>query len=157
MGKNGHVHFSDETRQAALFETMILAAGSDGDVSKVEVEEIYRRVFERPEFHGIHASDLRQAISRAAQQVAQVGDLSSILSSIAERLPDRASRELAFGLAASVAWADGPAHPSPRGGAPQGSAADVRAGRRRGRPAVRAGRRDGPASPDRGPLKQSPL
>ena len=71
MGKNGHVHFSDETRQAALFETMILAAGSDGDVSRVEVEEIYRRVFERPEFHGIHASDLRQAISHAAQKVAQ--------------------------------------------------------------------------------------
>jgi uncharacterized tellurite resistance protein B-like protein len=111
MGKNGHVHFSDETRQAALFETMILAAGSDGDVTKVEVEEIYRRVFERPEFHGIHANDLRQAISRAAQQVAQVGDLSSILSSIAERLPDRPSRELAFGLAASVAWADRRTHP----------------------------------------------
>lgn len=106
MGKNGHVHFSDETRQAALFETMILAAGSDGDVSRVEVEEIYRRVFERPEFHGIHASDLRQAISHAAQQVAQAGDLSNILASIAERLPDRPSRELAFGLAASVALAE---------------------------------------------------
>lgn len=106
MGKNGHVHFSDETRQAALFETMILAAGADGDVSRVEVEEIYRRVFERPEFHGIHASDLRQAISHAAQQVAQAGDLPSILASLAERLPDRPSRELAFGLAASVALAD---------------------------------------------------
>src|SRR5216684_8202955 len=88
MGKNGHVHFSDETRQAALFETMILAAGSDGDVSKVEVEEIYRRVFERPEFHGIHANDLRQAISRAAQHVAQVGELPVILQSISERLED---------------------------------------------------------------------
>jgi len=109
MGKNGHVHFSDETRQAALFETMILAAGSDGDVSKVEVEEIYRRVFERPEFHGIH---VRQAISHAAQQVARAGELSSILSSIAERLPDRPSRELAFGLAASVAWADQRTPPS---------------------------------------------
>ena len=106
MGKNGHVHFSDETRQAALFETMILAAGADGDVSRVEVEEIYRRVFERPEFNGIHATDLRQAIAHAAQQVAQAGDLPSILTSIAERLPDRPSRELAFGLAASVALAD---------------------------------------------------
>ena len=112
MGKNGHVHFADETRQAALFETMILAAGSDGDVSKVEVEEIYRRVFERPEFRGIHATDLRQAISHAAQQVARTGELSSILSSIAERLPDRPSRELAFGLAASVAWADQRTPPS---------------------------------------------
>ena len=112
MGKNGHVQFSDETRQAALFETMILAAGSDGDVTRVEVEEIYRRVFERPEFHGIHANDLRQAISHAAQKVAQAGELSYILSSIAERLPDKASRELAFGLAASVAWSDRRTSPS---------------------------------------------
>jgi uncharacterized tellurite resistance protein B-like protein len=106
MGKNGHVHFSDETRQAALFETMILAAGADGDVSRVEVEEIYRRVFERPEFHGIHASDLQKAIAHAAQQVAQAGDLANALASIAERLPDRASRELAFALAAAVAQAE---------------------------------------------------
>src|SRR5205823_3413562 len=70
-----------------------------------------RRVFERPEFHGIHASDLRQAISRAAQQVSQVRDLSVILDSMAQRLPDRPSRELAFGLAASVAWADRRSHP----------------------------------------------
>jgi uncharacterized tellurite resistance protein B-like protein len=112
MGKNGHVHFSDETRQAALFETMILAAASDGNVSKIEVEEIYRRVFERPEFHGIHADDLRHAISHAAQQVANAGELSYVLTSIAERLPDKASRELAFGLAASVAWSDRRTSPS---------------------------------------------
>src|SRR5262249_16254168 len=111
MGRNGQVHFADETRQAALFEIMILAAGSDGDVSKVEAQEICRGVFERPEFHGIHASDLRQAISRAAQQVSQAGELSVILESMAQRLPDRPSRELAFGLAASVAWADRRSHP----------------------------------------------
>jgi hypothetical protein len=77
----------------------------------VEVEEIYRRVFERPEFQGIQASDLRQAIAHAAQKVANAGELSYILPSIAERLPDKASRELAFGLAASVAWADRRTHP----------------------------------------------
>jgi hypothetical protein len=106
MGKNGQSNFSDHTRQAALFETMILAAASDGDVTKNEVEEIYRQVFERPEFDGIHASALKQAIADAAQQVANAGELSRILPSIADRLPDRPSRELAFGLAASVAWSD---------------------------------------------------
>ena len=106
MSKDGHIRFSDQTRQAALFETMILAAGSDGSVSKVEVEEIYRRVFERPEFHGIHANDLKEAISHAAQQVAKAGELANVLDSLAERLPDKASRELAFGLAASVVVAD---------------------------------------------------
>jgi uncharacterized membrane protein YebE (DUF533 family) len=106
MSKDGHVHFADRTRQAALFETMILAAGSDGRVSKVEVEEIYRRVFERPEFRGIHAGDLRTAIAHAAQQVSKAAGLEEVLPSIAARLPDKESRELAFGLAASVITAD---------------------------------------------------
>jgi uncharacterized tellurite resistance protein B-like protein len=102
-----HVHFADSTRQAALFETMILAAAADGRVDKVEVEEIYRRVFERPEFHGIHADDLKTAIEHAARRVAEAHSLEHILPSIVDRLPDKASRELAFGLAASVIVVDG--------------------------------------------------
>jgi uncharacterized tellurite resistance protein B-like protein len=102
-----HVHFGDSTRQAALFETMILAAAVDGAVNKPELEEIYRRVFERPEFHGIHADDLRAAIENAARRVAEAHSLEHILPSIVDRLPDKASRELAFGLAASVIVADG--------------------------------------------------
>src|SRR5579872_4834768 len=31
-----HIHFGDRTRQAALFETMILVAGADGTVTKDE-------------------------------------------------------------------------------------------------------------------------
>jgi uncharacterized membrane protein YebE (DUF533 family) len=106
MGKDGHVQFADRTRQAALFETMILAAWSDGRVTKIEVEEIYRRVFERPEFHGIQAGDLKEAIAHAAQQVSNGSVLDEVLPSIAARLPDKQSRELAFGLAASVITAD---------------------------------------------------
>ncbi|MBS2025024.1 MAG: tellurite resistance TerB family protein [Deltaproteobacteria bacterium] len=107
-----HVHFGDETRQAALFETMVLVAGADGVVSKDEVEEIYRRVFERPEFQGIHANDLKEAISHAAKNVAKAKDLGHILPTLSQRLPDQASRNLAFGLACSVAMADHRAHPS---------------------------------------------
>jgi uncharacterized tellurite resistance protein B-like protein len=112
MTKNGRVHFEDKTSQAALFETMILAAGSDGNVTKVEVEEIYRRVFERPEFEGIHAQDLKQAISHAAQMVAKAKGLGEVLPSIAQRLPEKSSRELAFGLAASIVTADAKMPPS---------------------------------------------
>ena len=61
MTTNSHVHFKDSTSQAALFETMILAAAADGRVERVEVGEIYRQVFNRPEFHGIHADDLKKA------------------------------------------------------------------------------------------------
>jgi uncharacterized tellurite resistance protein B-like protein len=107
-----HIHFSDSTQQAALFETMILAAAADGRVDRVEVEEIYRRVFERPEFHGIHADDLKKAIEHAAKRVAEAHSLEHILPSIVDRLPDRASRELAFGLAASIALADGKTPPA---------------------------------------------
>jgi uncharacterized tellurite resistance protein B-like protein len=107
-----HVHFGDTTRQAALFETMILVAGADGLVTREEVEEIYRRVFERPEFKGIHAKDLKDAIGHAAQQVAKAKDMEHILPSLAERLPDGPSRRLAFGLAASVAMADRKTHPA---------------------------------------------
>ncbi len=108
---SNHVHFNDQTRQAALFETMILAAAADGRVDKVEVEEIYRRVFERPEFHGIQAEDLKTAIEHAAKRVAEAHSLEHILPSIVDRLPDKASRELAFGLAASVVVADGKTPP----------------------------------------------
>jgi uncharacterized tellurite resistance protein B-like protein len=109
---NSHVHFHDSTKQAALFETMILAAAADGAVERVEVEEIYRQVFERPEFHGIHADDLKKAIEHAAKRVAEAHSLEHILPSIVDRLPDKASRELAFGLAASIAIADGKTPPA---------------------------------------------
>jgi uncharacterized tellurite resistance protein B-like protein len=111
MTDKGRIHFGDSSRQAALFETMILAAAADGSVDRVEVEEIYRQVFERPEFHGIHADDLKLAIEHAAKRVAEAHSLEHILPSIVDRLPDKASRELAFGLAASVVVADGKAPP----------------------------------------------
>jgi uncharacterized tellurite resistance protein B-like protein len=110
--QKSHIHFNDKTRQAAMFETMILAAAADGSVERVEVEEIYRRVFERPEFHGIHAADLKEAIEHAAKRVAEAHSLEHILPSIVDRLPDKASRELAFGLAASVCVADGKTPPA---------------------------------------------
>src|SRR2546423_4464742 len=91
---------------------MILAAAADGAVDKVELQEIYRRVFERPEFHGIQAEDLKKAVEPAAKRVAEAHSLEHILPSIVDRLPDKASRELAFGLAASVGLADGKAPPA---------------------------------------------
>ncbi|HET7788399.1 MAG TPA: tellurite resistance TerB family protein [Myxococcales bacterium] len=104
---NPRIHFNDSSRQAAMFETMVLAAAADGAIDKVELEAIYRLVFERPEFHGIHADDLRKAIEHAARRVAEAHSLEHILPSIVDRLPDKESRELAFGLACAVIVADG--------------------------------------------------
>lgn len=103
---NQHIHFEGKSRQAALLETMLLAAGADGAVSKIELEDIYRRVFERPEFEEIHARDLRDAIAQAAQRISSAHDLEHVLPSLAERLPDADSRALAFALAASVSVSD---------------------------------------------------
>jgi len=50
---------------------------------------------------------LKQAITHAATRVAQAQDLMHLLPTLAERLPDKPSRELAFGLAASVIVVDG--------------------------------------------------
>jgi uncharacterized tellurite resistance protein B-like protein len=112
MTTNDHIHFKDSTLQAALFETMILAAAADGSVERVEVEEIYRQVFNRSEFHGIHADDLKKAIEHAAKRLAEAHSLEHILPSIVDRLPDKPSRELAFGLAVAVVIADGRTPPS---------------------------------------------
>ncbi len=101
-----HVHFGDHTRQAALFEAMLLAAGADGQVTKHEIETIYRQVAAHPAFHGIQAGDLRKALSHAADRVTAAHDLDHLLPSLADRIPDQPSRKLAFRLAAGVATTD---------------------------------------------------
>jgi hypothetical protein len=47
------------------------------------------------------------AIEHAARRVAEAHSLEHIVPSIVDRLPDKASRELAFGLAASIMVVDG--------------------------------------------------
>ena len=47
----------------------------------------------------------------SAEQVAKAKDLAHILPTLSSRLPDEASRKLAFGLACSVVMADKRAHP----------------------------------------------
>jgi uncharacterized tellurite resistance protein B-like protein len=106
-----HIQFSDHSKQAALFETMLLVAGADGRITRNEIDEIYRRVFERPEFKGIGAQDLKDALNRAADQLQRGNGLDQVLDSLAKRLPDLPSRRLAFGLAAAVATADRKALP----------------------------------------------
>jgi hypothetical protein len=100
-----HIQFGHKSRQAALLETMILVAGADGRVTRAEIDEIYRRVFERPEFKGIQARDLKDALSHAAEQVQNGKKLDGVLKSLVARLPDATARRLAFGLAAAVATA----------------------------------------------------
>jgi uncharacterized tellurite resistance protein B-like protein len=93
-------------RNAALVETMLLAAMADGSVSQLEMQTLLRRVIERPEFEGTKPDELNALVESSARHLAEAKDLQHILSSLRTRLPDHKTRMLAFGLAAAVAFAD---------------------------------------------------
>ncbi len=93
-------------RNAALVETMLLAAMADGSVSQREMQTLLRRVIERPEFEGTRPDELNALVESSAQHLAEAKDLQQILASLRTRLPDHKNRMLAFGLAAAVAFAD---------------------------------------------------
>jgi uncharacterized tellurite resistance protein B-like protein len=93
-------------RNAALIETMLLAAIADGSVSQREIQTLLRRVIERPEFEGTSAQELNALVETSAQRLSEATDLQAVLASLRSRLPDHKNRMLAFGLAAAVAFAD---------------------------------------------------
>jgi len=93
-------------RNAALIEAMLLAAIADGKVSEREMEVLLARVLERPEFEGTQAEELNALVEASARKLAASKDFESILKSLRQRLPDHATRMLAFGLAAAVAFAE---------------------------------------------------
>jgi len=93
-------------RNAALIETMLLAAMADGNVSQVEMQTLIRRVIERPEFEGTHPDELNALVEASVAKLAGSKSLDAILQSLRERLPDHKNRMLAFGLAAAIAFAD---------------------------------------------------
>lgn len=93
-------------RNAALVETMLLAAIADGQVSQGEMQTLLRRVIERPEFEGTRPDELNALVEASASKLSRAHDLQEILASLRSRLPDHKNRMLAFGLAAAVALAD---------------------------------------------------
>lgn len=95
-----------EDRNAALVESMLLAAMADGKVTSVEMKALLRRVVERPEFEGMKIEDLTKLVEICADRLAEAKTLEEILASLRDRLPDHRNRMLAFGLATSVALAD---------------------------------------------------
>ncbi len=93
-------------RNGALVEMMLLAAMADGSISDIEMQTLLRRVIERPEFEGTRSDELNALVEGSAKSLASAKNLSAILTSLRERLPDHKNRMLAFGLAAAVAFAD---------------------------------------------------
>lgn len=97
---------SRKERNAALVEAMLMAASADGSVSDSEMQTLLRRVIERPEFEGTKPEELNALVEGSARALSKARSLESVLQSLRERLPDHKNRMLAFGLAASVAFAD---------------------------------------------------
>lgn len=93
-------------RNAALVDAMLLAATADGDIGKVELNQLLKRVLERPEFEGVSADELSILIETAARRLSRARDLEDILRQLKERLPEHRNRLLAFGMASAVALAD---------------------------------------------------
>ncbi len=93
-------------RNAALIETMLLAASADGHVDPVELRVLIARVIERPEFEGTSAEALNELVESSVRRLAGARQLEDVLGSLRDRLPEHRNRLLAFGLASSVAFAD---------------------------------------------------
>lgn len=93
-------------RNAALVEAMLLAASADGHVQATELQVLIARVLERPEFEGTDAKALNALVEDSAKRLSQAKQLEQVLASLRERLPEHRNRLLAFGLAASIAFAD---------------------------------------------------
>lgn len=93
-------------RNAALVETMLLAASADGRIEPKELQVLIARVIERPEFEGTDAETLNTMLENGAKRLASAKQLDDVLASLKERLPEHRNRLLAFGLAAAVAFGD---------------------------------------------------
>jgi tellurite resistance protein len=93
-------------RNAALVETMLLAASADGRIDPKELQLLIARVIERPEFEGTDAEALNAMLEHGARRLSEAKRLEDVLATLNERLPERRNRLLAFGLAASVAFGD---------------------------------------------------
>ena len=97
---------SSAERNAALVEVMLLAAMADGQLTESAIQELLRRILERPEFDGTHPQELSGLVEKGVSTLAAAPNLENILQGLRERLPTHQNRMLAFGLAASVALAD---------------------------------------------------
>jgi len=101
-----HAVKARQERNAALVESMLLAAIADGNVSEIEMQTLLRRIIERPEFEGTRPDELNALVENSVRRLSEAKSLDAILKSLRERLPDHKNRMLAFGLAAAVALAD---------------------------------------------------
>lgn len=93
-------------RNAALIEAMLLAASADGRIEARELRVLIARVIERPEFEGTDAEALNALVEDSALRLSRAKNLEEVLASLRDRLPEHRNRLLAFGLAASIAFAD---------------------------------------------------
>jgi tellurite resistance protein len=93
-------------RNAALVETMLLAASADGRIEPRELQVLIASVIERPEFEGTDAETLNAMLEDGAKRLSSAKQLEEVLVALKERLPEHRNRLLAFGLAAAVAFGD---------------------------------------------------
>lgn len=92
-------------RNEALVDAMLVAAVADGQVSRLELRTLLRRMHERPEFEGLSLEAIGEIVQARSDALSSL-PMSDVLDSLRARLPEHSNRLLAFGLAAAVAFAD---------------------------------------------------
>jgi uncharacterized tellurite resistance protein B-like protein len=95
-----------QERNSALVDVMLLAAAADGQASDADAEALLKRIAIRPEFNGTPEKELRNIVQKSLKRLGSAKSLEEVLASVEQRLPDRESRKIAFGLAAGVAFSD---------------------------------------------------
>jgi tellurite resistance protein len=99
-----------DDQKMALLEVIVLAMYADGVISLEELGMIGRVASELPPFADTSEDELQQAMSRAIKTVESIGssdDAADFLKRVAARLDGRVPREVAFGAALAVSYADG--------------------------------------------------
>lgn len=100
----------NESQRMALLEVIVLAMYADGVIALEELAMIGRVAGELPPFMGFDDAALQAAMSqaiRSVEAIASSDDAANFLESIASRLKHRVPREVAFGAALAVSYADG--------------------------------------------------
>lgn len=101
----------DPREKLALVEVVALAMHSDGVVVGEEVEFLEALIAELPSFEGADDTELSgvrsQAIIAVAAALDTEGGLDAFLTRIGDTLASAQLREVTYGMAVAMTWADG--------------------------------------------------
>lgn len=92
--------------RAFLVEAMVAAIDADGEVTEAELEGLHKRLDVHEAFAGLTQDQKQRLIDQAADAVENAGGGRNRVDAIAQGLPSRSERTLAYNLACELCVAD---------------------------------------------------